>query len=140
MVDYIGKSMIVDTRPADGGAYFEKDHFDWRSRNGNPKYNISIRYEDIKDVVIITGAKKRVDVTLKDGKTYSFFLYRAATFVQFINAGREVLNQIEEVGTSVISDQDLERLSKLSELHNSGVLDDAQFESQKNAIMSKYSK
>ena len=139
MVEYIGKNMIVDTRAADGGVYFEKERFIWKSRNYNPKLDIIIYYKDIKDVVIISGIKKRVDVTLNDGKMYNFFLYRSGTFVELINAGREACkDQIEEKGSLEMSDEDIEKLKKLSELQKGGVLTTEQFEAQKNEILKKY--
>ncbi len=139
MVDYIGKKMIVDTKVADGSVYFEKDHFEWRARDlRRSQYDVSIKYSDVKDIFVSSGAKKRVDVTLVDGKVYHFYLYKGATFAQFINAGREACNAIETNGTAPISDEDLDRLSKLTQLHKDGVLDDNQFESQKNEILKKY--
>lgn len=139
MVDYIGQNMIVDTNAADGGVYFEKEYFMWKARDLNKsQFNLTIHYADIKSVIVVQGIKKRVEVTLNDGKTYYFYLYRSGTFVELINAGREANRQIIENGSAVISDSDLDRLSKLNQLHKDGVLTDEQFEAQKKEIMSRY--
>ncbi len=139
MVDYVGQKMIVDTRRADGGAYFEKDKLVWKARSlSDSKYNVSIRYEDIEELCIIMGTKKRVDVVTKDKKIYSFFLYKADTFVELINAGREAVKKRAEDGFTPMSTEDVDQLFKITELHKAGVLSDEQFEIQKNSIMSKY--
>ena len=141
MVEYAGKKMIVDTRSADGGVYFEKDHFLWKARGYNPRLDIDIYYKDIKEVIVVNGRKKRVEVYLHDGKRYDFYLYKAATFAQFINAGIEANKhpEIEQKSEShAISDEDLNRLKQLSELHKDGVLSDEQFDTQKNEILKKY--
>ena len=140
MIDYIGKKMIVDTRSSDGGAYFEKDYFEWRSRNTlRSDLTIRIKYSDVKEVRIIRGRKKRVEVYLNDGTVHYFWLYKAATFAQFINAGKEAMTHKEEnKGSAPISDEDLERLSKLSSLHKDGVLSEEEFQNQKEEILNKY--
>ena len=160
MVEYVGESMIVDTRKADGGAYFEREFFAWRPRDEKKsQYNITIRYEDIQSIIIMPDIKKRVEVTLKNGTTYNFYLYKAATFVELINAGREAakngfkdvkekegiidaeVEPVKELGQDVIiSDEDIDRLFKINQLHKDGILDDKQFEIQKNEVMKKYQK
>ena len=139
MINFIGEDMIVDRYAADGGAYFEADHFVWKARDINEsKYNLTIRYEDIKEISIVQGIKKRVDVTLYNGKVYYFFLYKANTFVELINAGRESVKLKKENGFSPISNEDIDRLSKISQLHKDGILSDSEFELQKDEIMKKY--
>lgn len=139
MTKYIGENMIVDTNNADGGVYFEKEYFLWKARDLNKsQYNLTIRYDEIKDVVVVQGIKKRVEVTMKDGKTHYFYLYRSGTFVELINAGREANNYIDATRPAQMSDEDLDRLTKLSQLHKDGVLTDEQFEAQKKEIMNKY--
>jgi len=137
MVEYIGKKMVVDTRAADGGVYFEKDHFTWSCRYGNPKLDIVIYYKDVCDIIIYNGEKKRVEVTTTDEKRYDFFLYKAATFVEFIKAGIEY-SKNPDTTVVPINNEDLIRLQQLSELHKDGILSDEQFENQKNLIMKKY--
>lgn len=139
MVDYIGKKMIVDTRSGGGGIYFEKEYFEWRSRNpSRDDLTQRIYYADIKEVRLIRGRKKRVEVFLHDGSVYYYWLYKAATLVQFINSGREGKKQIEENGSASISDADLDRLTKLASLHKDGVLTDEEFAAQKSDILNKY--
>ena len=139
MVDYIGKKMVVDTKKSDGGAYFEKDYFEWRSRNTRrPDLTIRINYADIDDVRVVRGRKSRVEVYLNNGKVHYFWLYKALTFEELINAGRENIRTIEQQGISAISDEDLDRLSKLAALHKDGVLTDGEFTTQKEEIMNKY--
>ena len=141
MVEYIGKKMVVDTRAADGGAYFESDHFLWKARGYYPKLDIIIYYKDIRDVIVVNGRKKRVEVYTNNGQRYDFYLYKAATFAEFINSGIEACKhpEIEQKSESkAISDEDLIRLKQLSDLHKDGVLSDEQFDTQKNEILKKY--
>lgn len=138
MTNYIGESMVVDTAKADGGAYFEVDHFVWKARDS--MLSAKVFYADIENVYIIQGAKKRVDVVLKNKKYYSFFLYKAQTFVDLINAGRAAMKQKEETGFSPMSDEDIDKLYKINQLHKDGILTDSEFEIQKNDLMKKYRK
>lgn len=139
MVKFIGEDMIVDTPRADGGAYFKEDCFEWKARDiKESKYNVTIRYEDIKSVTIIQGIKKRVDVVTNDNKIHYFYLYKANTFVELIEAGREHAKMKKEEGFAPLSDEDLDRLAKLSQLHKDDILTDDEFNLQKNEIMKKY--
>ena len=140
MTEYVGKTMIVDTRVADGGVTFEKDCFIWKARHDtNLQNRIVVNYKDIKEIKVDRSSnKKRVIVIMNNDKVYYFYLYKVETFLELIEAGKEGIKAIESGETLPISDDDLERLSKLVELHKEGVLTDAQFESQKNEIMKKY--
>ena len=140
MTEYVGKTMIVDTRVADGGVTFEKDCFIWKARHDtNLQNRIVVNYKDIKEIKVDRSSnKKRVIVIMNNDKVYYFYLYKVETFLELIEAGKEGIKAIESGETLPISDDDLERLSKLVELHKEGVLTDAQCESQKNEIMKKY--
>ena len=140
MTEYVGKTMIVDTRVADGGVTFEKDCFIWKARHDtNLQNRIVVNYKDIKEIKVDHSSnKKRVAVIMNNDKVYYFYLYKVETFLELIEAGKEGIKAIESGETLPISDDDLERLSKLVELHKEGVLTDSQFESQKNEIMKKY--
>ena len=140
MTEYVGKTMIVDTRIADGGVTFEKDCFIWKARHDtNLQNRIVVNYKDIKEIKVDRSSnKKRVAVIMNNDKVYYFYLYKVETFLELIEAGKEGIKAIESGETLPISDDDLERLSKLVELHKEGVLTDSQFESQKNEIMKKY--
>lgn len=140
MTEYVGKTMIVDTRVADGGVTFEKDCFIWKARHDtNLQNRIVVNYKDIKEIKVDRSSnKKRVAVIMNNDKVYYFYLYKVETFLELIEAGKEGIKAIESGETLPISDDDLNRLSKLVELHKEGVLTDAQFESQKNEIMKKY--
>ena len=140
MTEYVGKTMIVDMRVADGGVTFEKDHFVWKARyDTNLQNKVVINYKDIKEVKVDrSNNKKRVAVILNNDKVYYFYLYKVDTFIELIEAGKEGVKALESGDTLPISDDDLNRLSKLTQLHKEGVLTDAQFESQKNEIMKKY--
>ena len=140
MTEYVGKTMIVDMRVADGDVTFEKDYFVWRARRGSNLQNkVVIYYKDIKWVNADRSSnKKRIAIILNNDKVYYFYLYKLDTFLELIQAGKEGVKAIESGETLPISDDDLNRLSKLVELHKEGVLTDSQFESQKNEIMKKY--
>lgn len=140
MTEYVGKNMIVDTRIADGGVTFEKDCFIWKARHDtNLQNRIVVNYKDIKEIKVDRSSnKKRVAVIMNNDKVYYFYLYKVETFLELIEAGKEGIKAIESGETLPISDDDLNRLSKLVELHKEGVLTDSQFESQKNEIMKKY--
>ena len=140
MTEYVGKTMIVDTRIADGGVTFEKDYFIWKARHDtNLQNRIVVNYKDIKEIKVDRSSnKKRVAVIMNNDKVYYFYLYKVETFLELIEAGKEGIKAIESGETLPISDDDLNRLSKLVELHKEGVLTDSQFESQKNEIMKKY--
>ena len=140
MTEYVGKTMIVDTRIADGGVTFEKDCFIWKARHDtNLQNRIVVNYKDIKEIKVDRSSnKKRVAVIMNNDKVYYFYLYKVETFLELIEAGKEGIKAIESGETLPISDDDLNRLSKLVELHKEGVLTDSQFESQKNEIMKKY--
>lgn len=140
MTEYVGKTMIVDMRVADGGVTFEKDCFVWKARHDtNLQNRIVVNYKDIKEIKVDRSSnKKRVAVIMNNDKVYYFYLYKVETFLELIEAGKEGVKAIESGETLPISDDDLNRLSKLVELHKEGVLTDSQFESQKNEIMKKY--
>ena len=53
MTEYVGKTMIVDTRVADGGVTFEKDCFIWKARHDtNLQNRIVVNYKDIKEIKV----------------------------------------------------------------------------------------
>lgn len=137
MIDYINKNMICDTAFADGGIYFYEDYFTFQARNGNPKYSLKIYYRDIDDLSIISGIKKHVIVRMKNSSVqYHFYIYKAATMCQFIQAGMEHVRNANN-RSNTLSKEDLDKLVKLNELHKDGVISDEQFEKEKNAILNQ---
>ena len=90
-MEYVGQSMVVDMRVADGNVYFESDHLLWKAKFDTKLDNkVEIKYQDIRDIKVDTSNEKRkVTIVLNNFKEIDFFLYRADEFVELINAGRE---------------------------------------------------
>ncbi len=71
-------------------------------------------------------------------------MYKMNTFIDFVEQGRKNWNVIdltveEEPKTEQkpLSDAQLDKLVKLNQLHKDGVLDDEQFEKEKNLIINR---
>ena len=75
--------------------------------------------------------------------TYRFYMYKLNTFEDFINQGRKYNSmggdvvEAEVVKATPLTDDELNKLSKLNELHKDGVLTDEQFEKEKNLILNR---
>ena len=97
MTEYVGKTMIVDMRVADGGVTFEKDCFIWKARHDtNLQNRIVVNYKDIKEIKVDRSSnKKRVAVIMNNDKVYYFYLYKVETFLELIEAGKEGIKAIE---------------------------------------------
>lgn len=148
-MEYIGKKMIVDTPKADGGVYFEKEYFEFRSRDARASsHNFKIMYRDIERIDNYTGIKKTVVITLKDGFRQYFYMYKNNTFIALIKAGMEnnkeediidVEAKVEEdVKSEEITEEDLRKLKELNELRKDGALSKEEFDKQKAIILEKY--
>ena len=144
MLDVPISKIICDTRKCDGGLYFYEEYFEWVPRSA--KYNhlkFKVRYDEIKDVNIIPSRKKQIDVTTKDGKTYSLFTYNADHF-QSVVATK--LNQIEANGTVEEEPKQVEMkqdekedtfaaLERLAALHEKNALTDEEFKAAKAKLL-----
>lgn len=144
-MEYIGQKMVCDTPRADGHVFFEKEYFEFRPRD--PRYSAAIKrinYDDVVNMEYYRGIKKTVVVVLRDGSRHSFYMYKGNTFMALVQAGRDRNVVVadgaprEESPRREMSDKDIEKLSKLNELHTSGVITDEEFETQKELIMNKY--
>ena len=144
-MEYIGQKTICDTPRADGHVFFEKDYFEFRPRDARLADTVKrINYDDIVNMEYYRGIKKTVVVVLRDGTRHSFYMYKGNTFMALVQAGRDrnvVVSDAEPVRETPkreMSSQDIEKLTKLNELHTSGVITDEEFETQKELIMNKY--
>ena len=147
--DYFNKSMICDTDKADGNVRFDKETMTFKPRNYDLRqYEFTIRYEDITEIKQYKGIKSTVMLVTSNG-TYTFHMYKMNTFIQQVESGREYWNAPDVIEAKVVepakpevkrplSDDDLEKLAKLAELHDQGVLNDAQFEEEKNIILNRH--
>ena len=90
-MEYIGKSLAVDMRIADGNVYFEQDQLIWRARPDTKLANKTIiKYRDIQDVKVDKSKDKRkVTIVLKDYQEVNFYLYDLEEFLEYVQAGRE---------------------------------------------------
>lgn len=145
MEDYVGKKMICDIKEADGGVYFEREYFEFRPRAiEDRKYQFKIYYKDIISVQGYKGIKSTVAVQVAKGY-YKFFMYKMNTFIELVEAGRKGYNIVDvDVDTTEpvnskepLTDAQLDKLSKLNQLHKDGVLSDEQFEEEKSLILNR---
>lgn len=141
--DYYGKSMIADRDQADGNVSFEKEEMIFRPRSYDlKKYEVTIRYEDIKEVKYYKGLKSTVALETKNG-TFKFHMYKMNTFVQQVESGRKYWNVVDAEVTdnkktqTPLTDEQIDKLSKLAELHKNGVLTDDEFEKEKSLIIDR---
>mgnify|MGYP003298972356 CR=1 FL=1 len=143
-MEYVGQKMICDMRHADGNVLFDKEYIEFSPRNYNEKkYELRIFYRDITAVKGYKGIKSTV-VIEANGKSYEFYMYKMNTFIDFVEQGRKNWNVVdiptennEEKKQEPLTDAQLEKLSKLSQLHKDGVLNDEEFEKEKNLILNR---
>ena len=144
MYDYVGKNMVCDTVDVDGGVRFEKEYFGFYPR-GFVDPTIVIKYEDIKNIKYASGIKKRVDI-ITDKRTYQFYLYKANTFIQILNQARKDISMNDGVSPEndftkkeqePLTNEQIDKLTKLSQLHKDGVLSDEEFNKEKNLIINR---
>ena len=90
-MEYIGKSLVVDMRVADGNVYFEAEQLIWRARPDTKLANkVVIKYSDIFDIKVDkSNDKRRVTIVLKDYQEVNFYLYDLEEFLEYVQAGRE---------------------------------------------------
>lgn len=141
--DYYGKSMIADRDQADGNVSFEKEEMIFRPRSYDlKKFEVAIRYEDIKEVKYYKGLKSTVALETKKG-IFKFHMYKMNTFVQQVESGRKYWNVVDAEVTdnkktqTPLTDEQIDKLSKLAELHKNGVLTDDEFEKEKSLIIDR---
>lgn len=143
-MNYVGQKMICDMNCADGNVHFEKEYLEFLPRNyGNRKYEVKIYFRDIINIKGYKGIKSTVVIDTAE-KSYKFYMYKMNTFIDFVEQGRKNWNVIdltaeEEPKTEQkpLSDAQLDKLAKLNQLHKDGVLDDEQFEKEKNLIINR---
>ena len=137
-MSFIGKRMNADRVGCDGSIFFEEDRLVWKPHANGPSVpSIEIPYLDIQNVQVVGTIKKRIDV-ITNTESLTISLYRSETFVMLLNEAREAAKQKKDGKMAPISDDDMVRLKKLAELHDSGVLSDADFEDQKETILKRY--
>lgn len=145
MIEYIGKDMVCDSRKADGSIHFEKDYFEFRPRNlCDKKFEFRVNYKDIKEVRGYKGIKSRVEVETNE-TTYYLYIYKMNTLVEILNTAKNaVIENQEAVDIDLtkkekepLTEEQLDKLTKLNQLHKDGVLSDAQFEEEKNLILNR---
>lgn len=125
------EKMICDSDKGDGGVNFYEEYCEWTNRyNGD---SFKIYYKEIDDVKIISGIKKTVIVSLKDGGKKRFYLYKAATLRELLYKAVQRVNgdnKEEEAPTDCVSK--LERLAKLRE---SGAISEEEFQAAKEKVL-----
>ena len=140
-MNYIGQKMICDMKYADGSVHFEKEYLEFLPRNyGDRKHELIIYYRDIVDVKGYKGIKSTVVIQTNE-KSYEFYLYKMNTFIDFVEQGRKKWNVIDltsdDKKQDALTDAQLDKLSKLNQLHKDGVLNDEEFEKEKNLILNR---
>ena len=125
------QKMICDSNKGDGGINFYEEYCEWVNRyNGD---SFKVYYQDIDDVKIVSGIKKTVIVSLKNGEKKYFYLYKAATLRELLyQAVQRVNGEVKEESGDTVSQ--LERLAKLRE---SGALSEEEFQEAKEKILKK---
>ncbi len=144
-MEYVGKKMIVDTKKADGSVFFYKDYFEFVPRYDSQKqFGFSIYYKDVVSMNVSKGIKCVTTIKLTDDKTCFLYNHRPDTLVALINAGRDAVKNGTDyvdadftVKNEPLTNEEIDKLTKLNELHKSGVLSDEEFEAQKNYILHK---
>lgn len=128
---------------ADGNVLFEKEYMDFVPRAMElKKYELRIYFKDITKVRGYKGIKSTVCVDVGD-KTYRFYMYKMNTFIEMVESGRKGYNVVDAVvidpknEQAPLTNEQLDRLTKLSQLHKDGVLSDAEFEKEKNLIINR---
>lgn len=146
---YVGQRMIVDTPKADGNVFFHEEFLEFRARDSRlASCNFEIAYDNIDKIENYTGIKKTVVLVLKDGYRQYFYMYKNNTFIALVNEGRNRKVVVDAEAVEVepakeekkggISQEDLDKLSQLSQLHKDGALSDEEFAQQKALILDKY--
>ena len=141
-MDYVGKRMICDMDKADGNVLFEKEYFDFVPRSYNEKqYEQRIYYKDITNVRGYKGIKSTVCVDV-NSTTYRFYMYKMNTFIELVESGRNNWNVVDaevvkETKQEPLSDAQLDKLAKLADLLKNGILNDEEFEKEKNLIINR---
>lgn len=137
MVETPYAKMVCDSDKGDGGIYFYEDYFTWIRRDGVA--SLKINYEDIKEIKRTYSLKKRVTVCLKDGKFVNFYLYKADTLIKFLTDAVQKKEVKESNSNSLpnkaVQEDDLDKLERISKLHDSGALTDEEFEKMKSKII-----
>ncbi len=126
---------------ADGSVHFEKEYLEFLPRNyGDKRHELIIYYRDIISVKGYKGIKSTVVIQTNE-KSYEFYLYKMNTFIDFVEQGRKQWNVIDlsshNEKQEALTDEQLNKLSKLSQLHKDGVLNDEEFEKEKNLILNR---
>lgn len=126
---------------ADGSVHFEKEYLEFLPRNyGDKRHELTIYYRNIISVKGYKGIKSTVVIQTNE-KSYEFYLYKMNTFIDFVEQGRKKWNVIDLSSDNekqeALTDEQLNKLSKLSQLHKDGVLNDEEFEKEKNLILNR---
>lgn len=130
--------MICDSDKGDGGINFYEEYCEWINRSNGS--TIKVIYRDIDDVKILSGIKKTVIVSLKDGKKVRFYLYRAATLQDLLYKAVQRVNGIvveEKKEPSKQNEDTVEQLERLAKLHDSGALTDEEYSAAKQKLLNK---
>ena len=145
-LNYIGQRMIVDMTTADGNVFFDKEFFTFKPRDPHlvSLYTVTIYYRDIKYIHGRRGIKSTVEVVTQYGK-YDFFVHKMNTLMELIQQGidysRSVKPDVVDADFTKkeepLSNSDIDKLTKLSQLHKDGCITDAEFEKEKSLILNR---
>ncbi len=128
------EKMVCDSDYGDGGVYFYDEFFDWINRDSGKGFRIY--YKDIKDTQVIMSQKRKVIITLKDGKTKNLYLYKYENLLKLIYEAIDRVNGKKEEPLPLESpEDDLSKLERLAKLHDSGALTDEEFVKAKQKIL-----
>ena len=128
------EKMVCDSDYGDGGVYFYDEFFDWINRDSGKGFKIY--YKDIKDTQVIMSQKRKVIITLKDGKTKNLYLYKYENLLKLIYEAIDRVNGKKEEPIPLDSQEDvLSKLERLAKLHDSGALTDEEFVKAKQKIL-----
>ena len=127
------QKMVCDSDKGDGGINFYEDYCEWVNRYNGA--SIKINYQDIDDVKILSGIKKTVIITLKNGEKIKLYLYKDATLRQLLyEAVQRVNGETKKEDVPEITDP-ISQLERLAKLHESGALSDEEFAEAKQKLL-----
>ncbi len=127
------EKMVCDSDYGDGGVYFYDEFFDWINRDSGKGFRIY--YKDIKDTQVIMSQKRKVIITLKDGKTKNLYLYKYENLLKLIYEAIDRVKGLKQEPVPEEKEDDLSKLERLAKLHESGALTDEEFVKAKQKIL-----
>ena len=133
------ESMVCDTTRGDGNIYFYDEYFEWINRSSGNGFRL--RYGSIDDIKVIRTGKNEVIITTKQQKRISLFIYKVDTLLSLLYERINAVNGNESIIDADVSpakndkDELLNQLERLAKLHESGALNDEEFQLAKDKLL-----